>query len=556
MTLFFLFLHFILSTLKFGENPYKILNVSSSATKQEIKSAFRKLTLQYHPDLNKKKDTTAKWVKINDAFELLNDPDRKARYDRTGSVSEEEVPIHPKENPFQDIDEHFIKMHKVVYVEPKTPLLSVLNFDDFVSQPLKSKRFSISYLDNEPEVESLIFIYSSVMCTACDIYLEIFEEFAQQFNSFVKCGRIDVSTSTQLAKDIGAKGIPSFVYYKKNLTSGKTVINSLLDPINSAQQISAFLISQWDLEIYLLNSVDQFSAFLNLYDKRTKIIEIVKYSSEKQNIQFDKFAGKYKEKALFAIIDHNNFSIAHQFEIRKFPAYLMFRNPEAEPLIFDSIESLTLGIENYQGPVMAELTRLNFPQMCGRNCLIRMGKAPLNVVYDLNYQYFPTFWISENSNAAKALGAKPNEWVEIDLDQNKYYIISQRGENETDTLKKSSSFNHNLDNRDLPANFNVDFQFQVLKTWIIVKVQSLIGRITFNMIDITITVAFFAYTGYNKLSDYLEKKKLTKAKDEKYQIKSNKKVDAKKLVQENLQKNKAANTVEEKPLTLDDYPID
>ena len=556
MILFFSFAHLILSTLKFGENPYKILGLPNTATKQDIKSAFRKLTLQYHPDLNKKKDTTAKWVNINDAFELLNDPDRKARYDRTGSVSEDPEPIKQNDDPFQDLNEHFIKMRKVVYVEPKTPLLTVLNFDSFVSEPLNKKKFSISYFDSDPEVESLILVYSSVMCTACEIYLEIFEEFAQQFDSYVKCGRIDVSTSTQLAKDIGAKGYPCFIYYKKNLTTDKVTTDFLLDPINSAHQISTFLISQWKLEIYVLSSVDQFSTFLNHYDKRIKIIEIVKYVTETSSIQFDRFAGKYREKALFAIIEHKNFTIANQYDIRRFPAYLLFRTPEAEPLIFDSIDSLTLAVENYQGPVMAELTRLNFPQICGRSCLIRIGKAPQNVIEDLNYQYFPTFWIDENSKAAKVLGAKHNDWVEIDFDRNQYVIIPYNSENETNALKSSGSFNRNLGNHDLPANFNVDFQFEIFKLWVYLKINYIIGNITFAMVDLLFTACFFGYIFYNRFIGWLEKKKVSKAKDEKYHIKSDKKVNSAKDKENEKKVNTVKNDDDEKPLTLDDYHPD
>lgn len=556
MILFF-FAHFVLSTLKFGENPYKILGLPNTATKQDIKSAFRKLTLQYHPDLNKKEDTTAKWVNINDAFELLNDPDRKARYDRTGSVSDNPEPIQPKDDPFQDIREHFIKMRKVVYVVPKTPLLTVINFEDFVSQPINKNKFSISYVGNEPEVESLIFVYSSVMCTACDIYLEIFEEFAAQFDSYVKCGRIDVSTSSQLAKDIGAKGIPSFIYYKKNLTTDKVVTDFLTDRINSANQISAFLISQWKLEIYMLSSADQFYTFLNHYDKRIKIIEIVKYVTETSSIQFERFAGKYKEKALFAIIEHKNFSIANQFNIRQFPAYLVFRNSETEPLIYNSIESLTLAIENCQGPVMTELTRLNFPQICGRNCLVRIGKAPQNVVEDLNYQYFSTFWIDENSKAAKTLGAKPDDWVEIDFDRNQYTIIPQKGDNETDTIRNSGSFNRNLGVHELPANFNVDFQLEIFKLWAYLKIHSIIDKITFTMVDLMFTACFFGYIFYNKFIGWLEKRKVSKEKDKKYHFKSEKKVDSNSLVKENVKKaNTVKNDDDEKQLTLDDYKPD
>ena len=53
------FIHLCFSTLKHGDNPYKILGIPKTATRQEIKLAFRNLTFKLHPDHNKKEDTRA-----------------------------------------------------------------------------------------------------------------------------------------------------------------------------------------------------------------------------------------------------------------------------------------------------------------------------------------------------------------------------------------------------------------------------------------------------------------------------------------------------------------
>eukprot|EP00977_Amphora_coffeiformis_P018348 scaffold6420_cov168-Amphora_coffeaeformis.AAC.26 len=67
-----------------GRDFYAILGVSRSADAKEIKSAYRKMAKQYHPDANPGKDTTEKFQEINRAYEVLTDPDLKRKYDMFG----------------------------------------------------------------------------------------------------------------------------------------------------------------------------------------------------------------------------------------------------------------------------------------------------------------------------------------------------------------------------------------------------------------------------------------------------------------------------------------
>jgi molecular chaperone DnaJ len=66
---------------------YEILGVDRNATEEEIKKAFRKLALKYHPDRNPgDKYAEEKFKEINEAYEVLSDPEKRAKYDRYGTV--------------------------------------------------------------------------------------------------------------------------------------------------------------------------------------------------------------------------------------------------------------------------------------------------------------------------------------------------------------------------------------------------------------------------------------------------------------------------------------
>ena len=64
---------------------YKILGVNKDASQDDIKKAYKKLARQYHPDLNPNDpDAHRKFQEINEANEVLSDPEKRKKYDQYG----------------------------------------------------------------------------------------------------------------------------------------------------------------------------------------------------------------------------------------------------------------------------------------------------------------------------------------------------------------------------------------------------------------------------------------------------------------------------------------
>lgn len=74
-----------------SEDHYVILNVKRDATPEEIKRSYKKLILQYHPDKNRNSQTSDMFNKIREAYETLNDPLKREKYDRCGNFDKKSI---------------------------------------------------------------------------------------------------------------------------------------------------------------------------------------------------------------------------------------------------------------------------------------------------------------------------------------------------------------------------------------------------------------------------------------------------------------------------------
>jgi len=67
-----------------GKDYYAILNVKKGASDDELKKAYRKSALKYHPDKNKSAGAEEKFKEIGEAYDVLSDPKKRQIYDQFG----------------------------------------------------------------------------------------------------------------------------------------------------------------------------------------------------------------------------------------------------------------------------------------------------------------------------------------------------------------------------------------------------------------------------------------------------------------------------------------
>ena len=153
---------------------YLLLGVEKSASKSEIRRAFRKLARKYHPDINPGDNVAAvRYQRIYRAFEVLTDPDRREHYDRVGAQAEPPGRAEPTRYGFEGFDfslsgereaDIFPDLFRRESVAPER---SRVDGEDI------HHRLSISFEESLAGLTSTFRVARHVACETCDGWGEI-----------------------------------------------------------------------------------------------------------------------------------------------------------------------------------------------------------------------------------------------------------------------------------------------------------------------------------------------------------------------------------------------
>jgi molecular chaperone DnaJ len=109
---------------------YSILGVNKNSSQDEIKSAYRKLAREWHPDVNKTEGAEDKFKKIGEAYETLSDPAKKLAYDNQGSpFAHFQQHVHIHKQPNSSVVVH-VDLHPLETMRPTTKTI-IYSIDSF-----------------------------------------------------------------------------------------------------------------------------------------------------------------------------------------------------------------------------------------------------------------------------------------------------------------------------------------------------------------------------------------------------------------------------------------
>ena len=391
-----------LSTLRRGDNPYAILGVAQGANYDEIRKAYRQIVFQHHPDRSKDPDSQNIYIRANDAYELLSNPQRKLLYDETGQVDD----IEPEEQQQQ----HQRGQYNDQY-QDKRP---------FEIPLITEQLFPIIARDG---AEWLIYIFQTFQCPQCSEQNNIFERFAYTIKDFIKIAKIDASQAPNLCEQFKINGAPYFLTVQ--MIDGKYHVQKLGSSFSSVDKLQKAFFSG-SLSIKTLTNINSLNSWLKKSPSIPHVIELHTSSSPSISYLFSASRLKFPLFASFKVQNNDspfNSQLSQwKIKIQHYPCVFIFRSPDRVPeVLYSNGRRLIDDINDAAIPLFPILSSKSFRSILSNDWCIAVvaeeNGIPEELLEYANTQPFRTARIQPGSALAKEIHAKKGRWFVFMIDK-------------------------------------------------------------------------------------------------------------------------------------------
>lgn len=244
---------------------YDILGVDSAASARTIKQAYKQLAKEWHPDKNKSPDANERFMKINEAYETLSDPQKRQHYDLFGSNSAQERSEH-RGNPFDGFSFHFDRGGPFQFhFSGSSNMFSKYKINLWTYQNMM--------LSESQRRPFLVYVYSD-FCFRCMQTSQVWSSFVEDLEKIgAGIAVVNSDSSPALIRKLRVKTIPEVVA----LVKGKLVHYSGTFAIKELREFVRGLLSSNSV---VMLTDDSFDSFVS--DWSANKVKVIMFDSRKQ----------------------------------------------------------------------------------------------------------------------------------------------------------------------------------------------------------------------------------------------------------------------------------
>ena len=317
----FLILFFIFPNIFCGEDYYKLLGVKRSATKSEIRRAFKKLSLKYHPDKNKDnpEKAKAKFIKIANAYEVLNDDKLRKIYDEQG---EEGVKQHQQGGGqhggnFQDIFNFFFRgaNMNMNFQNQEGPEKNFFENTDVLTLKMEN----ISKLLSRRKIWFVYFFKSKD--EGFENMNNKIKEISSQCYGIFNFGAVNCKDDEEICEEYSVYSTPKIVYFPESANEVEEEYKGNID-FQSIFKYGAKLMQNF---VRVINK-DNLNDFITSYPER---YHVLLFTSKKTTPPLFKSLSKdYLNHLSFGEVRQTENELIKTFNVDKFPTLMVLTNYE------------------------------------------------------------------------------------------------------------------------------------------------------------------------------------------------------------------------------------